>query len=119
MMNRTRLIAATLALTAGLFVTDSCSRHTVPSTRVRQPLAELPLPATASVPKPFPVDLIGTLRGREYVIRIFAGPRYTVRDAAGRTLAEFVTMKELQVLLPDIHRDLERMFAQGESWAGL
>ena len=119
MMNRTRLTLATLALMAGLFATGSCSRHAASSTRVRRPLAELPSPVTVSVLKPLPAYLIGTLRGREYVIRIYAGARYTVRDAAGRTLAEFVTKKELQASLPDIHRDLERMFAQGGSWAGL
>ena len=69
---------------------------------------------------PRPADtgdvLLGTLEFRDHEVHVFAGQRYTV-EAQGQILAARITREELQSRFPEIHRDIETLYAQG--WAGL
>ena len=61
-------------------------------------------------------DLLGTLEFRDYEVHVFAGGRYTI-ETQGRILATRITREELQTRFPNIHDDIETLYAKG--WAGL
>ena len=60
--------------------------------------------------------LLGTLEFRDYEVDIFAGPLYTV-EVRGKNLASRITREELKTRFPEIHQDIENLYAEG--WAGL
>lgn len=61
--------------------------------------------AAAGVDRPEQPKSLGTLAGREYSLEVFAtaqGPRYTIRDAAGRTLAALLPDHEIYQAVPQL-----------------
>jgi len=63
-------------------------------------------------------SIIGHLESRGRIITIWAGqqPRYTVRTKDGKTLAEFISLQELNAKFPDLRRTVDGSYA---TWAGL
>jgi len=108
-----RLALLGMLLLGGACMTESThevSRRAGEGTDALQPGPE----RTLQTPAP-----LGTLQSRYHIVHIYAGLRYTVEDADGRTLATLATDAELREQLPQLSRDLHRMLAYGELWAGL
>ena len=107
-----------LALLGMIFLGGACTTeptYEVSRRAVQDADAVLPVPE----PAPQTPASIGTLRSRHHTVRIYAGLRYTVEDAEGRTLTTLATDAELRRQLPQLSRDLHHMLAHGELWAGL
>jgi hypothetical protein len=62
--------------------------------------------------------VIGHLESKGRVITIYAGqqPRYTVRTKDGQTLADRISLRELNAKFPELRRAVDGSYA---TWAGL
>jgi hypothetical protein len=63
-------------------------------------------------------SIIGHLESKGRVITIWAGqePRYTVKTKDGNTLAECISLRELNAKFPELRRAVDGSYA---TWAGL
>jgi hypothetical protein len=62
--------------------------------------------------------ILGHLETQDRVITLYAGqsPRYSVRTKAGKTLAERISLQELNAKFPDLRPAMDGSYA---GWAGL
>ncbi|UCG16141.1 MAG: hypothetical protein JSV19_12685 [Phycisphaerales bacterium] len=51
-------------------------------------------------------------------MRIYTGHRYTIEDAVGNVLAEFLSEPEFQARFPLVFDDLREALADDGTWAG-
>ncbi len=72
--------------------------------------------ATASAPEN-PV-LLGSFRWRDHTVRVYAGRCYTVEDATGNVVDEYMTESEFADGYPQISKALREALASDAAWAG-